>query len=130
MTDLEEFRQDGIESVDEGDECVADDVDKEQYTFTVKGSVCNVKLDNCDLSGIVNGFPGDPISLRPFDRYFTRANIWKWWCNVGFMPMTRNALNDEKVGSQWDLRANILMLKLTKRGTEKLLQMQRSWWQK
>ncbi len=94
MTDMEAFLQDGSESNDKGYKDVADDVEKEQYTFTVKGSISCVKLDNGNLCGVVNGFPGDPIALRPFDCYFSCANIWKWWCNVGFMPMTRNALNN------------------------------------
>jgi len=38
-------------------------------------SACNVSLGNRDLSNIVNGFPGDDISNRPFDYTFTKANI-------------------------------------------------------
>ena len=30
-------------------------------------SVCNVTLTYKDISTIVNGYPGDPIDLRPFD---------------------------------------------------------------
>ncbi len=90
---------------EEGDPDAVDDIgdDKEEedsFEFEVKGSVCNVKIDNCDLSAIVNGFPGDPIELRPFDKIFTRKNIWSWWCKVGFIPMNRNALNNDKVRQQ------------------------------
>ena len=60
-------------------------------------SVCVVNLTNTDLGAIVNGFPTDPIELRPFDYIFTRENIWSWWCKVGFMPMNRNSSNDDKV---------------------------------
>lgn len=69
----------------------------DNYTFTYNKSVCNVSLGNDDLSAIVNGFPGDPIDARPFDKYFTRANIISWWVKVGFLPMTRASLNDPKV---------------------------------
>ncbi len=48
----------------------------------------------------MNGYPGDPIELRPFDYVFHRTNIWNWWCKVGFIPMTRNAIYDEKVCQQ------------------------------
>lgn len=61
----------------------------EEVNFTVEiegreGKVCNVKIENCDLSAIVNGYPDDPFELWPFDKIFTRAIIWKWWCKVGF----------------------------------------------
>ncbi len=95
VDDLEEYLE------EEGDaDWDNDDDDEENFTFEVKGSVCNVKINNCDLSSIVNGFPGDPISLRPFDKIFTRQNIWLWWCKVGFIPMNRNTLNDDKVRQQ------------------------------
>ncbi len=88
---LEEYIKEGdADSDDDGNE-------EDDFTFEVKDSVCNVKVNATDLSAIVNGFPGDPIELRPFDRIFTRKNIWSWWCKVGFIPMNRNALNDEKV---------------------------------
>ena len=64
-------------------------------------SVCNVTLGNEDLANIINGFPGDPIDLRPFDKVFTQDNIKSWWKNVGFLPMTRNAVNDPK--TRWEL---------------------------
>ncbi len=84
----------------EGKEGNADDKPCKNFCFEVKGSHCNVKLDNNDLSAIVNGYPGDPIELRPFNKIFTRQNILKWWCKVGFIPMSRNALNDNKVRQQ------------------------------
>ena len=34
---------------------------------------------------------------RPYGKCFTRTNILKWWQNVGFLPMTRSALNNPKV---------------------------------
>lgn len=50
-----------------------------------------------DLGNIVNGYPGDPVHLRPFDFCFTKEKIIKTWINVGFMPMTGNAALDPKV---------------------------------
>ncbi len=66
----------------------------------MKGSVCDVKIDNCNLSEIVNGFPGDQIELCLFDNIFQSKNIWKWWCKVGFIPMNRKALYNDKVRQQ------------------------------
>jgi len=39
-----------------------------------KRSACHVSLGNQDLSNIVNGFNGDLLIHRPFDRTFTREN--------------------------------------------------------
>ena len=76
------------------------DEEDDTFEFKVKCSVCNVVIGNNDLGVIVNGFPGDPIHLRPFDKCFTQANIWGWWVKVGLMLMTRNCLNDSKVRYQ------------------------------
>ena len=70
---------------------------EQDHTLLYKNSVMNVGLGNLDLGHMVNGYPGDPIKLRPYDYTFTRASILKWWRKVGFLPMTRNALNDPKV---------------------------------
>jgi len=32
-----------------------------------ESSITKVKLSNLDLGHVVNGFPGDPVELRPFD---------------------------------------------------------------
>jgi hypothetical protein len=45
----------------------------------------------------VNGWPGNPIELRPFDCHFTAKRINKSWIAVGFLPMTGNAVNDPKI---------------------------------
>ncbi len=66
VADLEEFSKEG--DADGGD--IYDD-----FEFSVKGSVCSVKIDNNDLSTHMNGCPDDPIELRPFDSIFTQANI-------------------------------------------------------
>ena len=52
------------------------------------------------MSNIVNGYPNDPIELRPFDYWFRPRFIPQWWIAVSFLPMTRNALNDQKAGYQ------------------------------
>ena len=57
----------------------------------------NVGLGNLDLGNMVNGYPDDPIDLRPYENTFTRPNILQWWRKAGFLPMTRNALNNPKV---------------------------------
>ena len=74
--------------------------DEDAICIRYKGSVCNITLGNKDLPNIVNGYPNDPVKLRPFDKTFTRENIVKWWKAVGFLPMNRNALNDPKV--RWE----------------------------
>ena len=85
-----------------GEEGNEDDIDNDEnvegiFELMYKGSACNVTLGNYDLAHIVNGFPGDPIALRSFDRLFVRDTIVSWWVKVGFMVMSRNALNDPKV---------------------------------
>jgi hypothetical protein len=49
------------------------------------------------LGHVINGYPGDPVELRPFDYCFTKEKIIKSWINVGFMPMTGNTALDPKV---------------------------------
>ena len=51
----------------------------------------------------MNGFPGDPIEKRPFDFTFMKEKILSWWKKVGFLPMSRNALNHDKV--RWEMGA-------------------------
>jgi len=75
--------------------------DEDEYYMTHKGSVCNVTLGNDDLAHMVNGYPGDSLDNRPFDKTFTKENIISWWKAVGYMPMTRNALHDPKVRWEW-----------------------------
>ena len=119
--DLEEF----VNLMDE------DSDDEDTFTLRYKGSVCNVTQGNNDLPRIVNGYQNNPIKLRSFDKTFTKSNIISWWKNVGFLPMSRNALNDPKV--RWELgeggapeeateRLNLLM-KDYKEGAERLTRM-------
>ncbi len=85
--------------MEEGD---PDDVEEEKdiSEFELRSNVCDIKIDNTDLSAIVNGYPDDPIEQRAFDNNFTSHKNWKWWCKDGFLPMKRNALYDEKVHQQ------------------------------
>ncbi len=75
--------------------------DKEDdYEFEVTGSICNMKNVSTDLSAIVNGYRGDSTELKTLGNNFTWQKIWKWWYKVGFIPMNRNALFDNKVHQQ------------------------------
>ena len=66
----------------------------DDYEFQVGCSVCSVNITNRDLGAIVNGYPGDPLDLRPFDKCFSIVKILNTWIVVGFMPMTGNAILD------------------------------------
>jgi len=74
-----------------------EDVDSDDYEFSVGRSACSVNLGNRDLGHIINGFPGDPLNLRPFDKCFCTVKIINTWIVVGFLPMTGNAALDPKV---------------------------------
>jgi hypothetical protein len=52
---------------------------------------------NFDLTNLVNGWPDDPVELRPFDYHFTKEGIIGSWLAVGFLPMTGKAAEDPKV---------------------------------
>ena len=60
-------------------------------------SICNVSFSNFDLANLVNGWPNDPVELRPFDYHFTKEGIIRSWIAVGFLPMTGRAMEDPKV---------------------------------
>ncbi len=98
---LNYFEEDKENDLDDGEE---EDVDEEEnYASEIEGhegNMSNVKIDNFNLSAIVNGNPGDLIELWLFDKIFTCANIWKWRYKVEFISMSRNALNDYKVHQQ------------------------------
>ena len=59
MKDLEEYL--------EGDAGNVSDDKDDKLEFMLNKSVCAIHLTNCDLASIVNGYPKDPIELRPFD---------------------------------------------------------------
>ena len=71
--------------------------DVDGYQFDIGRSVCSVNIGNRDLGHIVNGFPGDLLEKRPFDKCFMTVKIVNTWIVVGFLPMTGNAALDPKV---------------------------------
>lgn len=93
------YNEDKDDGEEDDGEKVVDDVDGDEGNDGKKKSrsVCSVRLGNTDLGKIVNGFPGDPIELRPFDFIFQKQTILNTWRAVGFIPMTANAVNDPKV---------------------------------
>ena len=56
-----------------------------------------LSLDFKDLAIIVNGVDGDSISDRPFDCHFLEEKILNSWAKVGFVPFSRNCINNPKV---------------------------------
>ena len=50
-----------------------------------------------DLATIVNGHADDNVSMRPFDKHFTKEKILQAWHKIGFVPFTRRCLSDKKV---------------------------------
>ena len=56
-----------------------------------------VKLDNDDLHIIVNGRSTDELKDRPFDYVFTRERVRQAFFAIGFIPPTREMLNNPKV---------------------------------
>ena len=90
-----------VQLLEEEDDDDSDDED--MFTLHHGKSACNVTIGNPDLPNIVNGFPGDPIEKRPFDFTFMKEKILSWWKKVGFLPMSRNDLNHNKV--RWEMGA-------------------------
>jgi hypothetical protein len=89
--DSDSSNKSGIEDEDDGSVSVAGpDAPPEK-------SLTKVKLSNLDLGNVINGFPGDPLELCPFDFCFMQENIIKKWIKVGVMPHTGNAALDPKV---------------------------------
>jgi hypothetical protein len=56
-------------------------------------AVLNINFN--DLATIVNGRPKDVARDRPFDFNFTKEKILWLWAKVGFVPFTRNCLNNK-----------------------------------
>ena len=78
----------------DGDE-ESDEYDDDEEDSKRKGrSICDVSFSDLDLANLVNGWPGNPVELRPFDCHFTPERIIKTWIAVGFLTMTGNAVND------------------------------------
>ncbi len=62
---------------------------------TGASSILSLGFD--DLATIVNGNESDELSMRPFDKSFTKEKILKAWTKIGFVPFTRNCVFDKKV---------------------------------
>ena len=43
-----------------------------------------MSFSNFDLANLVNGWPDDPVELRPFDYHFTKEGIIRSWIALGF----------------------------------------------
>ena len=56
-----------------------------------------LSLDFSDLARVVNGDADDSIHDRPFDCHFTRTKIVGSWQKMGFVPFTRQCLQNPKV---------------------------------
>ena len=55
-------------------------------------SICNVSFSNFNHANLINGWPENPVELRPFDFHFTKERIIKTW-----KAMTGNATKDPKM---------------------------------
>jgi len=65
--------------------------------IVTRQAAASVTIGFDDLATVVNGNPDDDITLKPFDRHFTCEKIIQSWEKVGFVPFTRNCLNNKKV---------------------------------
>ena len=66
------------------------EVEESEVQLEIGASVCSVGLGPADLKYMVNGFSGDELRLRPFDRCMTHNNIRKKWIAVKFLPVRRD----------------------------------------
>ena len=55
---------------------------------------CVVGLKNYDLSVMINGNDTDTLENKFVDRYFTKTKIKDVFYKVGFLPFTRDCLNN------------------------------------
>jgi hypothetical protein len=81
-------------NVDESNNSSGDDKDNGKQNGR---SICHVSFSNLDLANLVNGWPSNPIELRPFDCHFTAKRIIKNGIAVGCLLMTGNTVNEPKV---------------------------------
>ena len=59
--------------------------------------LATLNLNFKDLPTIVNGVEDDPIDMKPFDKYFTKAMILRSWYKIGLVPFNRECLRNKKV---------------------------------
>ncbi len=66
--------------VDASDASSSENEDKSDERKKKEGrSICNGSFSNFDLANLVNGWPDDPVELRPFDYHFTKEGIIGSW---------------------------------------------------
>ena len=77
---------------------IKDDSEKgDHYTDTndhLSKIKCVVGLKNYDLSVMINGNDTDTLENKFVDRYFTKTKIKDVFYKVGFLPFTRDCLNN------------------------------------
>ena len=84
--------------VDASDASLSEDEDEPDERKKKEGrSICNISFSKFDLANLVNGWPDDPVELRPFDYHFIKEGIIGLWLAVEFRPMTEKAAEDPKV---------------------------------
>jgi hypothetical protein len=69
-------------------------VDGANHTGRAEGAL---SLGFNDLATVVNGRENEDVSLKPFEKCFTRESILGSWRKVGFVPFTRMCLTNKKV---------------------------------
>ena len=66
-------------------------------TGAAPGASSILSLGFDDLATIVNGNENDELSMKPFNKSFTKEKILKAWTKIGFVPFTCNCAFVKKV---------------------------------
>ena len=75
-----------------------DDIVSKRIAANQSDPTVKVNLDFGDLGQIINGKPGNPIALRPFERAFTKERIMHSTEKLGLAPVNlRTALSHSRV---------------------------------
>jgi hypothetical protein len=82
------------EEADEDDEATEEEPADGANTGRAEGVL---SLGFNDLATVVNGRENDDVSLKPFDKCFTKEKILGSWRKVGFIPFTRSCLSNKRV---------------------------------
>jgi hypothetical protein len=67
---------------------------------TGASSILSLGFDNLPI--IVNGYENDELSMKPFDKSFTRDKILKAFTKIGFVLFTCNCAFDKEVCHELD----------------------------
>jgi hypothetical protein len=81
----------------EDDENIVGEEDNDEDRQAAAGNKKAISISFNDLATVVDGKVGDPIDMKPFSKYFTEQRILGAWAKVGFVPFTRNCVNNRKV---------------------------------